>query len=111
MSETTFEVPASPRLDYKSLREYVGHRDQRKIGTAITIQKTEAGFDLRIYFTLFAIIMPNEVQFLYVHYAPNGSPTQEQMAWIAKIANDNGVKDERPRGAYPATPLERDPRA
>lgn len=106
MSESTFSIPASPRLDHKSLQTYVGHRDERKIGTAIKVQKTECGFDFRIHFTLFAVIMVNEVQFLY-----HRGMTDEQLAWMAKLANDNGVPPgSKLLGAYPAVPLERNPR-
>jgi hypothetical protein len=106
--EHTFSIPASaPRLDYRSLHAYLGHRAERKIGTAINVQRSEAGFDFRIYFTLFACIYMNEVVFFYP-YSPNGSPTEEQRAWIDKLANDNGVKvTGHLRGSYPAVPLER----
>jgi hypothetical protein len=109
MSEPTFSIipVVSPRLDYRSLDAYLGHRDERKIGTIINVQRSPAGFDFRIRFTLFACIYMNEVVFFYP-FSPNGSPTVEQRAWIDKLANDNGVKvDGHLRGSYPAVPLER----
>jgi len=89
--EHTFAIPlTAPYLDYRSLQAYLGHRSERKIGTAVNIQRGDAGFDFRIRFTLFACVYMNEVVFFYP-FSPNGSPTEEQRAWIDKLANDNGV--------------------
>ena len=109
--EHTFAIPlTAPYLDYRSLQAYLGHRSERKIGTAVNIQRGDAGFDFRIRFTLFACVYMNEVVFFYP-FSPNGSPTEEQRAWIDKLANDNGVQvTGRLRGSYPAVPLERTPR-
>ncbi len=111
--EHTFTIPVTaPFLDYRSLQAYLGHRSERKIGTAITVQRNDGVFDFRIHFTLFACISTNEVMFFYP-YSPNGSPTEEQQAWVSKIAGDNGVQlpaEGTWRGAYPAVPLLREPR-
>lgn len=108
MSETTFALPESmPYLDYKSLRTYVGHRNERKIGTVVNIQRGGDGaavFDFRLGFTLFAVIYENEVQFLY-----HREMTTEQTAWMERLAEDNGIdpRAAKLQGNYPACPLQR----
>lgn len=94
-----------PYLDYKSLRTYVGHRNARKIGTVVNIQRSDGGvFDFRLGFTLFAVIYENEVHFLY-----HQSMTAEQTAWMERLAEDNGIdpRAAKLQGSYPACPLQR----
>lgn len=115
MNEYIFRMPRdTPELTWAGLDAYMGGREERKIGTTVTLQRRESrwgGFaddciSVELYCTVIARLYKDGRVFF-----PHAGATDRHLAtgsWLGKVAADNGLgylgQENWVRYLYPRTP-------